>query len=500
MEKRIVIGEGSYGCVHKPSIHCETLPSPGFNYDEHVSKIMKTSYAEQELQEFLIIHRIDPSEEYHLGTPIMCKPKKDVQSIKDIKRCKINKLDDYEKEENKYSLLLFKYGGPDIKALCTHYLDKYLSTRKEDKINKLLLEIHHLLKGIQVFRKNDIIHYDIKPQNILLNSKTGKMTFIDFGLTQKREDVLEMNKNNTNSLGTMHWSYPLDTGFLNDREYRGYKNKGINLRNIQKKQVISLLVEDPQQENKYNIPITKPETFQILFKYLSLDDKGLPKEAQYAFVDSFFDGFNELIDKNSQKIAINKMLDSIDVYGLGFSMQYLVNALKRKDYIDIDWYTRLTSFFQKMYSSNPLLRVTDLEQLLDEYEAILLELGILSKVKKHFDNGLLKDGSPPIPTSLSTTDKHVSPELEKLADLDATELSIEVNCPEDKEWNPLKKRCVKKCKEGYTRNSVFKCVKTRQTILGGKTKTKTPKIKTNKKTKNTNKKTRKRKTKYNYIV
>ena len=39
---RKVIGEGAYGCVHNPSLHCDIKPSANFNYNDHVSKLMKT--------------------------------------------------------------------------------------------------------------------------------------------------------------------------------------------------------------------------------------------------------------------------------------------------------------------------------------------------------------------------------------------------------------------------------------------------------------------------
>ena len=87
--KRIIIGEGTYGCVHKPSIHCKTPPKPGFNYNNYVSKIMKTKNAETELEEFVIIGKLDPTNEYHLGQPILCEPNLDEVNVKnDIKKCK----------------------------------------------------------------------------------------------------------------------------------------------------------------------------------------------------------------------------------------------------------------------------------------------------------------------------------------------------------------------------------------------------------------------------
>ncbi len=456
MSKRIIIGEGSYGCVHKPSIHCDKLPSPGFNYDEHVSKIMKTKYAEKELNEFLIIHRIDPSEEYHLGTPILCKPEITNAVKDDIDRCK--HLVDFPADPDNYSLLLFKYGGPDIKGLCSKYLDKYLSTKKEEKINKIFLEFHHLLKGLKAFRNNDIVHYDIKPQNILFDTKTGKMTFIDFGLTQKKEDIIKSSENNKNALAVYHWSYPLDNGFLNEEIYNKYKVRTTALRNMWKKKLIEMIVEQVKVKNISGFPITKPETFKIFFTYLNVEDKLLPKDTQTGYIESFFDGFNELL-KEPKKTVINKIIDSIDVYGLGFSLQYFVNCLKRNNHIDLTCYTRVTSFLSKMYDFNPMTRVTDLDVLLNEYENILLEIGVLSALKKHFSNNNLEDGSPIIRKSETVSSPHLSAELEKDANLDATEFSITVSCPEDKEWHPIKKRCVKKCKEGFVRDSEFKCVK-----------------------------------------
>ena len=56
--RRKVLGEGAYGCVHKPSLHC--LGDPTFDYKNYVSKLMKTSNAKAELKEFVTIHQYDP--------------------------------------------------------------------------------------------------------------------------------------------------------------------------------------------------------------------------------------------------------------------------------------------------------------------------------------------------------------------------------------------------------------------------------------------------------
>ena len=35
---RKILGEGGYGCVHKPSLHCDKAPAPNFDYKNYVSK------------------------------------------------------------------------------------------------------------------------------------------------------------------------------------------------------------------------------------------------------------------------------------------------------------------------------------------------------------------------------------------------------------------------------------------------------------------------------
>jgi hypothetical protein len=45
-----IIGEGSYGCVNKPSLHCLKDSNKKINYKDYVSKIMKTKEAQKELK------------------------------------------------------------------------------------------------------------------------------------------------------------------------------------------------------------------------------------------------------------------------------------------------------------------------------------------------------------------------------------------------------------------------------------------------------------------
>jgi hypothetical protein len=174
-----------------------------------------------------------------------------------------------------------------------------------------------------------------------------------------------------------------------------------------------------------------------------------------------------MITQTSYNTTLNFIADSIDVFGLGFTLQFMANCFKRANALSLEDFTRLSAFFNKMYDFNPLTRVVDIDVLLNEYENILLQIGILTRLNKSFENNTLANKPPAPPVIIAETksneksgSKHLSPELQDIADKDPIIKSIK--CPEGKELNPLTKRCVKICKEGYERNDKFKCRKTRK--------------------------------------
>ena len=481
---RKIIGEGAYGCVHKPSIHCNTPPSPKFNYTNYVSKIMTTKNAKKELDEFLIIKNIDPTNEYHLDSPILCKPKIDKSVETSINKCKYIKLNDIQTHPDDYSLLVLKFGGLDLKALCNTYLAKYLKTNTQKRTDNFWIEVHHLIKGIKMFKDNGIVHNDIKPQNILFNSK-GQMKFIDFGLMRTKSDIIKLSKINNNFLATFHWSYPFDCGFMENTQYDKYKHLNVSDKTLFKNVLSNLIVGNSTINSKNNVlklSIHNPNSFKILFTYLNPNNTIPNASTQYGYINSFFNGFNHMIEHYSYHDVLNHIIDSIDVFGLGFTLQFIANCFKRLNALSLPDFTRLSSFFYKMYDFNPLTRVINIDLLLNEYENILLELGILMRLNKSFKNHILvnKLVVPSIIISKSKSDdkshpQYLSHELQELANKDPLELNniFIKKCKKGYERNhkfknytkQTKKICVKKCKKGYERNHKFKCYKKRTNKL-----------------------------------
>jgi serine/threonine protein kinase len=478
VKQRNVIGEGSYGCVHKPSLRClRDLKNPKkdfkIDYNNYVSKIMKTSDAEAELKEFVVIGSYDPANEYHLGTPILCQPELNDKIIdNDISKCKYVKDSEVRSQPNDYKILLMKFGGPDLKNLCNSELKKFLATKTKLKTDRFWLEVYHLLEGLRFFRDNGIVHNDIKPQNILFNMKTGKLVFIDFGLMRSKEDIIKSSKKSDNFLGIYHWSYPLECGLMNKDKFDAYNDLSVARQDTYKNKLSEMIVTNNVKRNTFGMLIKNPDAFNILFTYINPDGNSPSDANKYGYMEHFFDGMNNLMANNSYDSVLNRIVSSIDVYGLGFTMKYILNCFYRLNAVNIEMFTRLSIFFYKMYDFNPETREINIDALINEYETILFETGILNRIKKSDDKKKLlvnKDLShrPNKGLSLSKSlSRSLSRSLENYATLDAASINSpdtfdKINlkqCPSEKELNIVTNRCVKKCKPGQTRNSKFRCV------------------------------------------
>ena len=153
-----------------------------------------------------------------------------------------------------------------------------------------------------------------------------------------------------------------------------------------------------------------------------------------------------MINTKSYDDVLNHVVDSIDVFGLGFTLQFIANCFKRLNALSLQDFTRLSAFFYKMYDFNPLTRVVDIDLLLNEYENILLELGILMRLKKSFNNHILvnKLFAPSIIISKSKSDdkshpQYLSYELQELANKDPSDFF-----KRSKKLNIKTNKCVKK--------------------------------------------------------
>ena len=162
----------------------------------------------------------------------------------------------------------------------------------------------------------------------------------------------------------------------------------------------------------------------------------------------------DIVPGNYNKF-INKSISTIDIYGTGISLNYVLN--KCYGLIPKHAYDDLKMLFLNMVSSDLSTRY-EINDVLTIYENILLQHNFLPP-NMSFENHILVNNSKlnKLNKNISIIKQHdvdISPELvEQIINISPNK------CGEHEILNPNTNRCVKKCKLDYIRNEKFKCIK-----------------------------------------
>jgi len=351
-----VIGEGTYGCVHKPSIQCRNRTK---KVKGKISKAMLDEEALIELREYAKIARADKKADFYLGQPIKCKIRRSSENMNALQKCKngddmINHLEDY-------SLLVMNDGGIDIEEYADFYHIANNTEMNQRQISRFLIEFQNVFQGTKVFLKHDIIQHDVKPQNILYNETRHRINFIDFGLMQSYKKVMRTIRKSTYWLASrVHWSYPLEIRFLNWNKYMDYAR----MTETEKMQEYHKHITDLNEKNDTHFV----NAIETLFSFI------LPNDEKCAFTKRYFtDLHNSLLydiqpgGKNFDEFA-KKVLNTIDIYGIGIAVLYFANKVSHilapKLYADLleFGYHLITPDFKNRY---------EIDEAISQYKKIL---------------------------------------------------------------------------------------------------------------------------------
>lgn len=177
MENKL-LGTGTYGCVYKPPISCKYLKKFDKKHENDVMKVVDTTIEANilELEISEIIRDIDPKNNYFIsfsGDGCLLDDDDELKSCKAYKNAKkLIYIKGY----------YVKHGGVSLHS--------YLKNMHKDDISvNILFEwIIHLTKGLKLLHDNNIVHLDIKTDNIVID-KDGNPKFIDFGLSKFASEI-----------------------------------------------------------------------------------------------------------------------------------------------------------------------------------------------------------------------------------------------------------------------------------------------------------------------
>ena len=194
-----IIGEGTFGCVTKPSLKCTTPQK----YKHRVSKIMKFSDAQLEMKDMEFLSDIPNIHKYMIRIPTMCKPALNQELKNAVSSCTNKKVNaTFAKDKKQLRLLLIDDGGVDLEV----FSSEIIPTLSKKDCCIFMTAVLQLIKGVEFFRANGIVHFDVKMQNIVYDVKSGKIRFIDFGMVVKKKEYITQSLVNANERA-QSWSY-----------------------------------------------------------------------------------------------------------------------------------------------------------------------------------------------------------------------------------------------------------------------------------------------------
>lgn len=176
MKGGALIGSGSYGCVFAPPKTC-LKTSPNTNqYEDNtkfVGKILSDDNARDERHKSNLMKTIDPNSEFSLHMVHKCSTESQNFTLNEKQKCKF-----INGQQKLYAQNIYPNGGVPINT----------KGQIPNKTEFYKMSIP-LFEGIQKLISADLIHCDIKPDNIVYSREHNKMFLIDFSLLDKWKHI-----------------------------------------------------------------------------------------------------------------------------------------------------------------------------------------------------------------------------------------------------------------------------------------------------------------------
>jgi serine/threonine protein kinase len=247
-----VLGEGGFGCVISPPLKCKNhfLNVPYSIDDKYISKLVEYSDDDEMMNEIKIsskILKLDQNQKYF--SPIINGCVFSQQKSNDIEYNRFKPFfsdnsdsddsnnDNQDDMSNKkcniymnsdYLNLISKNAGINMYSVLKKKSPELISFLKKNYINIF----KHLCNGLNIIHKNNILHRDIKLENMMIKYNnvrdTAKITYIDFGLTTELKKSYKLYK--LSELYELTYSgtdgcKPLEIVILNNMFYYLKKNR-----------------------------------------------------------------------------------------------------------------------------------------------------------------------------------------------------------------------------------------------------------------------------------
>ncbi len=178
--KTTLLNQGTYGCVFRPGIECSGKQLTSKKYITKIQKYKETSLREVEMGKK--IKKIPGYSQYY--APIIESCDVTVGALNndaEAKKCDfINMAPEYNNKT--YESNRIRYVGKN--TLGDYLVKEAANVSQLESYFRKLINMHTtLLTGITKLNAANIMHFDIKENNIMCKDKSGRPIIIDFGLS-----------------------------------------------------------------------------------------------------------------------------------------------------------------------------------------------------------------------------------------------------------------------------------------------------------------------------
>lgn len=191
-----LIGEGSFGCVIKPTLPCDKNKEVYVNSTNknRVSKVFKENTGDFLLEKTMAkkLSSINGSLNYFIYPFESCYINQDTLKKLNPKETCISDIDSTLIDVPQ---VILPYAGYDIYGLFKKYtaVSNNLKTTQLFPATIWITMLKNLFLGIELLIKNNIVHQDIYASNVLYDPKDSKLRFVDFGLAVNSKNVYTLS-------------------------------------------------------------------------------------------------------------------------------------------------------------------------------------------------------------------------------------------------------------------------------------------------------------------
>ena len=166
-----LLSRGTFGCIFKPALTC----TGGIDNEHFITKVQKQTTLSY--RELMISEKIKKIKDYNqYFAPIL---KTCTVSVANISGDEIKKCDFMTNNKQIVSNKL-RYVG---KNTLEEYVIQLLRTKPALYIETVYDSFFYLLNSIRVLFTNNIVHFDMKENNIMYDERENKPIIIDFGIS-----------------------------------------------------------------------------------------------------------------------------------------------------------------------------------------------------------------------------------------------------------------------------------------------------------------------------